>query len=370
MRVSDLFEALLLESANDAAVTLAEGISGSARRFVAEMNERAPSSGSTTRATRTRSGSTTRCNYSTARDLASLTFDLMQRAALRAGGRPPAARARVRRAPAPVENRNLLIGAYPFVNGVKTGHTSQPATCWSARRGPQRRAGDLGGDGRAERGGARRRHARAAALGPGPLPPRAGARPPPRARRADIEYRDEQVASYPTRGAVLTLRDGERVSRACDAPDEVSGPLAAGERVGSVTVLRRRRAGTAGGAGHGRRRTQGGDTAGARLGAGRPLDRPLVLAILLGASLLGTPPSRFGSDWSRDDHHRHPQRRHRQDARRAELPARPAPPRGGADRDGGRQGRERGARAARARPAGDRDRRRRRARPARASSST
>jgi hypothetical protein len=35
---------------------------------------------------------------------------------------------------------------------------------------------------------------------------------------------------------VLTLRDGERVRRVVDAPDQVSGPMAAGERVGSVTV--------------------------------------------------------------------------------------------------------------------------------------
>ena len=41
MRVSDLLEALLLESANDAAATLAEGVSGSVDQFVADMNERA-----------------------------------------------------------------------------------------------------------------------------------------------------------------------------------------------------------------------------------------------------------------------------------------------------------------------------------------
>ena len=41
MRVDDLLEGLLLESANDAAVTIAEGVSGSRKRFVAAMNERA-----------------------------------------------------------------------------------------------------------------------------------------------------------------------------------------------------------------------------------------------------------------------------------------------------------------------------------------
>ena len=55
--------------------------------------------------------------------------------------------------------------------------------------------------------------------------------------RADIEYRDERAALVPARDAVLTLRDGERVRRRVSAPEELEGPLAAGERVGSVTVL-------------------------------------------------------------------------------------------------------------------------------------
>src|SRR5919201_1308779 len=41
MTVHDLLNALLLASANDAAVTLARGIGGSVPRFVAEMNDRA-----------------------------------------------------------------------------------------------------------------------------------------------------------------------------------------------------------------------------------------------------------------------------------------------------------------------------------------
>ena len=60
MRVRDLFEALMLESANDAAVTLAEGISGS-RAGVRGRDERAGEGARawTTRATPTRSASTT-----------------------------------------------------------------------------------------------------------------------------------------------------------------------------------------------------------------------------------------------------------------------------------------------------------------------
>jgi D-alanyl-D-alanine carboxypeptidase (penicillin-binding protein 5/6) len=55
--------------------------------------------------------------------------------------------------------------------------------------------------------------------------------------RADVEYRDETARLVPRRDMLLTLRDGQRVRRRVNAPGELEGPLAAGERVGSVTVL-------------------------------------------------------------------------------------------------------------------------------------
>jgi serine-type D-Ala-D-Ala carboxypeptidase (penicillin-binding protein 5/6) len=55
--------------------------------------------------------------------------------------------------------------------------------------------------------------------------------------RSDIEYRDEQARLVPRRAVVLTVRDGQRLRRRVNAPDELEGPLDAGKRVGSVTVL-------------------------------------------------------------------------------------------------------------------------------------
>jgi D-alanyl-D-alanine carboxypeptidase (penicillin-binding protein 5/6) len=55
--------------------------------------------------------------------------------------------------------------------------------------------------------------------------------------RADVEHRDERARLVPRRGAALTVRDGQRIRRHVNAPDELEGPLPAGERVGSVTVL-------------------------------------------------------------------------------------------------------------------------------------
>ena len=55
--------------------------------------------------------------------------------------------------------------------------------------------------------------------------------------RADVRYYDERIRLVPRRGAVLTLRAGERVRRRVRAPDELEGPLPAGRRAGVVTVL-------------------------------------------------------------------------------------------------------------------------------------
>jgi len=238
MRVADLFEALMLESANDAAETLAEGIAGSRARFVAAMNERARQLGLDDTSYANPIGLDDPLNYSSARDLAALAFDLMQRPRFARVVDTPAARLESGARPRVVENRNSLISAYPWVDGVKTGHTTQAGyVLVGAARGrnggrvisvvmgepsePARDAETL----TLLRWGLRRFHRvrvldRRRALA-----------------RADIEYRDDRVALVPRRGTVVTLRDGQRVDRRVSAPGELSGPLARGRRVGTVTVL-------------------------------------------------------------------------------------------------------------------------------------
>ena len=237
MRVGDLFEALMLESANDAAETLAEGIAGSRASFVAAMNERAGELGLDDTSYSNPIGLDDPSNYSTAHDLAALTFDLMQRRRFARVVDMPVAQLESGDRPRTVENRNLLIGEYPFVNGVKTGHTSQAGYVLigsaGARNGGRVISVVMGEPSEAGRDvdtlkllrwGLSRFHRVRVLEAKRPL------------ARADIQYRDERAALVPQRGLVITLRDGQRVRRAVDAPGEVSGPLAARERVGSVTV--------------------------------------------------------------------------------------------------------------------------------------
>ena len=238
MTVHDLLRALLLESANDAAVTIAHGVSGSESAFVDEMNRRAARLGLAETHYANPIGLDEPGNYSSARDLADLARVLlhhpriarivdMPEAVLESG-----ARRRV------VDNRNGLVARYPFVDGVKTGHTLQAGDVLvgAARRGG---AGVvsvvLGEPSEASRDAdtlallrfGLSRYRRVVAV---------------RARRvvarAKVKYRDERAELVPASGVALTVRRGERISRRVRAPDELEGPVAKGARVGRVAVMR------------------------------------------------------------------------------------------------------------------------------------
>jgi len=238
MMVRDLLEALLLESANDAAVTLAEGISGTREDFVAEMNERAAEVGLDDTSYANPIGLDDPTNYSTARDLAALSVRLMRRPRFRRIVDMPEAELESGARPRVIDNRNQLVARYPWVTGIKTGHTIQ--------------AGDVLVGSASGRGGARvisvvlgepseaARDADTLALlrwGLGRFRRVEALDPQRPLARADIEYRDERAALVPRRGADVLVREGERIGRRVRAPKELDGPLPAGERVGSVTVL-------------------------------------------------------------------------------------------------------------------------------------
>jgi D-alanyl-D-alanine carboxypeptidase (penicillin-binding protein 5/6) len=61
------------------------------------------------------------------------------------------------------------------------------------------------------------------------------------AATAAIEHRDERARLVPARDVVVLARRGERIGRRVAAPESLEGELAAGTRVGQVTVLRGRR---------------------------------------------------------------------------------------------------------------------------------
>jgi D-alanyl-D-alanine carboxypeptidase (penicillin-binding protein 5/6) len=238
MTVQDLLEALLLESANDAAVDLAENIAGSRQAFVDQMNDRAAELGLDHTSYANPIGLDEPGNHSSARDLATLTRTLLRNRRFARIVDMPEATLESGIRPRVVQNRNDLVAAYPWVDGVKTGYTLNAGNVLvgAAARGPRARVVSvvLGEPTESARDAdtlallrwGLRRFSRVRVLDRG----RALA-------GADVQYRDEQARLVPRRGVVLTVRDGQRLRRRVNAPDELEGPLAAGERVGSVTVL-------------------------------------------------------------------------------------------------------------------------------------
>jgi D-alanyl-D-alanine carboxypeptidase (penicillin-binding protein 5/6) len=146
--VRELLDALLLQSANDAALALAIDVSGSVDRFVALMNERAVALGM--RGTRFSSpnGLDDR-GRSTARDLFVLT-----RAAYEQPGFARIVASKFRTIPAPqgrprrVQNRNAMLWLYPGAIGAKTGFTAGAGYCLiaTAERGDRRLVAIVLGD--------------------------------------------------------------------------------------------------------------------------------------------------------------------------------------------------------------------------------
>ena len=239
MRVDDLLEALLLESANDAAVTLAEGVSGSRPAFVRDMNTRAGEIGLTGTSYANPIGLDDPGNYSTARDLAALARRLMRNRRFASIVDMPVANLESGARPRVVANRNGLIGQHDFVDGVKTGHTGSAGYVLvgaaRGRLGARVISVVLG-----EPSEAARDTESLALLRYGldqfrRVQPLEQSKP---VATAAVKYFDERASLVPESGALVVTRRGQRVRTSVDAPEELEGALPAGRAVGRITVLR------------------------------------------------------------------------------------------------------------------------------------
>jgi D-alanyl-D-alanine carboxypeptidase (penicillin-binding protein 5/6) len=237
MSVADLLRALLLESANDAAETLAVRAAGSVGAFVRQMNERAAELG--LRHTRFANpiGLDAPGAHSSAGDLARIAREVLRSDFLAATVDMPRARLLSGSRSRIVTNRNRLVRETPWVNGVKTGYTGTAGYVLvgsGTRRGADVVSVVLGAPSEAARDADTLSLLR---FGLGEYrrvrPVRAGST----LATAAVEYFGErEVALVPARPLGVTVRRGQRVRTEVRAPGELSGPLPAGARVGSVTV--------------------------------------------------------------------------------------------------------------------------------------
>ena len=237
MSLADLLRALLLPSANDAAETIADGISGSREAFIEEMNARADDLGLEDTSYANPVGLDERGNESSARDLVKLALELRKipffretvdqpRATLESGDR--------RRV---VLNRNRLVRDVGFVDGVKTGRTQQAGYVLvgsATRRGVTVVSAVLGEPSEAARDAdslallryGLDRFRRATLVRRGQT-----------LTRTELQYRDRRIPLVAGRTERRVLPRGQRTTvRVTDAPEELDGPLAAGARVGTAEV--------------------------------------------------------------------------------------------------------------------------------------
>lgn len=239
MSVADLLRALLLESANDAAETLAVRAAGSVDRFVRRMNERAQEIGLMHTRFANPVGLDSPGAHSTALDLSRVARQVLRNDFLAATVDMPRARLLSGARPRILANRNRLVREVGWVDGVKTGHTAGAGYVlvgFTSRRGARLVSVALGAPTETARdadtlrllryGLAQYRRAR---------PVRAGAT----LSTASVEYfGGREVRLVPVRPLSVTVRRGQRLRTVVRAPEQVTGPLPAGARVGSVTVYR------------------------------------------------------------------------------------------------------------------------------------
>ena len=127
--VEDLIKGMIVQSGNDATMALAEGVGGTAERFVQMMNEQAKVLGMNSTSYKNPEGLTEAGHTTTARDLATLSMRLLNDFPEYVG---TYAIKKYRYPGTPVandSNRNLLLFKDPTVDGLKTGHTNAAGYC-------------------------------------------------------------------------------------------------------------------------------------------------------------------------------------------------------------------------------------------------
>ncbi len=131
MSLDNLLYALLLNSANDAAVAIAEYIGGDVDTFVKLMNQKAKEIGAEHTTFKNPSGLNEEGHLTTARDLALITRtalknpDFVRYVKTKSKVIPRSAE----NVPVEMFNENKLLWRDPSVDGVKTGYTTQAENC-------------------------------------------------------------------------------------------------------------------------------------------------------------------------------------------------------------------------------------------------
>jgi D-alanyl-D-alanine carboxypeptidase (penicillin-binding protein 5/6) len=237
MSVRDLMRALLLPSGNDAAMALAIGVSGSRTAFVRQMNREAAALRLEDTHFANPIGLDAPTNYSTASDLAKLAIALRSNAFARETWDRLWATLTSGSQVRTVVNRNTLVQEYPWVNGVKTGHTNAAGylLVGSATRNGITVVSVVMGEPSESA-----RDADSLSLlryGLSSFTRRTGLKKGTVLARPKLSYRDEHVDLVAAADVQRVVKRGRHFTVTVrDVPSELHGPIPAGAHIGTAVV--------------------------------------------------------------------------------------------------------------------------------------
>jgi D-alanyl-D-alanine carboxypeptidase (penicillin-binding protein 5/6) len=129
LTVEQLLFAMLLGSANDAAITLATHTGGSVAKFVAMMNDKARALGALQSKFRNPTGVSQKGHVTTARDLAVIARAALANPVFQRIVATKSLNWKSAKWEGEMKNSNQLLDTYPGAIGVKTGQTSEAGYC-------------------------------------------------------------------------------------------------------------------------------------------------------------------------------------------------------------------------------------------------
>jgi serine-type D-Ala-D-Ala carboxypeptidase (penicillin-binding protein 5/6) len=243
LSVRDLLRGLLIQSGNDAAMTLAKGVAGSETAFVRLMNQRARELGLEHTHYANPIGLDAPGAHSSARDLVKLAEFLRTKPFFRRTVKESSVTLVTGGVTRTFKNRNTLIPAVPWVNGVKTGHTQgagQVLVGSGRQKGIQVISAVLGESSVPARNEdtvrlLRYGMSRFQRITAAPAGSSVGVSVPIRFRRG---ARLELVVGPNGERTVVPRHERDRVTiRPTRFPSQVRGPIAYGQRLGEADVL-------------------------------------------------------------------------------------------------------------------------------------
>ncbi len=237
LTVRDLLAAMLLPSANDAAETVAVGIGGNEREFVAEMNAAAADLGLDRTSYANPIGLDDPDNYSTASDLAELALKLRENPTFRHIVSRPEATLESGSAERVLETTNTLLLSDSSVDGVKTGHTlgaGYVLVASAERDGIPLLSVVLGAPSEAERDADTEKlldygyslYDRQTAVASGD-----------ELARASVRYENAPLPLVAKRKVEVRARTDQEITVDVDAPAFVEGPIGKGNVLGRAKVM-------------------------------------------------------------------------------------------------------------------------------------